>query len=744
MFRKKKDNKKEKYSINEQNSKLYEEEEIPNLFSSDRKTVRTLCSPDGVNPNPLGYMIINDGSKDIYICTMYIDKMPRRATFAETFQELQDYPHTTSNIYISPLLVSEASKMLDKRVVELDSELLAAERETDRNRYRKIGKKMSNTEAWADSIEGGENVMYRVAMTFSIWAESLDELNDLCSGIHDIAKEKRIDLVSAYSVQPEAYLSAAPLNYVEKWKVGLLSDRVFKYHIMDRYSLSTIFNHTKSHFSHKNGILAGHNMATGQPVLVDPYDSGHDGYNIVVTGITGVGKSASLKMWTSRLMEIFDYKLAVVDYDSPNGMEGEYVTTVAVHGGVVYQIKNGSENKLNPFELEEELIYNTKTGSEERALFVQDKVSDCTYILLSMIKAGKENIEFDTDTFLSAIVANCVFELYAEREIIEGKPDSLYQTNVKTDGDNIFTSGRKKKELPTISDFYIKLLKKRKENTDEFYEKAYALALAGMEPFIQEVIYTEQSVTIINRLEYEQLPVDTNGRKVKMINGIDEIVYRKVGIKTYFDGQSTVPVTKDTRCIDIDISQLPKNDRVIAQQIACSFINEFFVKKNSNNPNRIQKCMFLVDEFHNSFDNLETRKYMESLYRQARKRYVSMVTATQALADYEKYEETKAIVKNSAMKILFKQDIMDSAYIRNVTKLTETQISQVTQLGGTIGLGGSAEKKRKGECCLIDNNDNVVFVKVDYLTRTEAKICETDPAEIAKMMAVPVRRGMVG
>ena len=110
----------------------------------------------------------------------------------------------------------------------------------------------------------------------------------------------------------------------------------------------------------------------------------------------------------------------------------------------------------------------------------------------------------------------------------------------------------------------------------------------------------------------------------------------------------------------------------------------------------------------------------------------------------KKYEETKAIVKNSAMKIMFKQDIMDSAYIRTVTKLTATQISQVTQLGGTIGLGGSAEKKRKGECCLIDNNDNVVFVKVDYLTRTEAKICETDPAEIAKMMAVPVRRGMVG
>ena len=133
-----------------------------------------------------------------------------------------------------------------------------------------------------------------------------------------------------------------------------------------------------------------------------------------------------------------------------------------------------------------------------------------------------------------------------------------------------------------------------------------------------------------------------------------------------------------------------------------------------------------------------------ALYRQARKRYVSIVTITQALTDYAQYEETKAIVKNSAMKILFKQDIMDSDFIRKVTPLTETQIMQVTQLGGTVGIDGQVEEKRKGECCIIDNSDTVAFLKVDYLTRTEAKICETDAAKIAKMMAVPVRRGLAG
>ena len=243
-----------------------------------------------------------------------------------------------------------------------------------------------------------------------------------------------------------------------------------------------------------------------------------------------------------------------------------------------------------------------------------------------------------------------------------------------------------------------------------------------MEPYVNEIIYSEKTITLFDRTQYDELPVDQYGVKSAQIDGEQERVYLKRGVKSYFDGQSTARVSEDTQMVDIDISSLPEAERNVAQHVATSFLNEYLIKKNSSNPKKLQKLIILIDEFHRTFPYEAARNLVAALYRQARKRYVSIVTITQALTDYAQYEETKAIVKNSAMKILFKQDIM----------------------GGTVGIDGQVEEKRKGECCIIDNSDTVAFLKVDYLTRTEAKICETDAAKIAKMMAVPVRRGLAG
>ena len=126
-------------------------------------------------------------------------------------------------------------------------------------------------------------------------------------------------------------------------------------------------------------------------------------------------------------------------------------------------------------------------------------------------------------------------------------------------------------------------------------------------------------------------------------------------------------------------------------------------------------------------------KFIESMYRQGRKRYVSIFTITQAFADYNVCKETQAIAKNSAMKILYKQARMDTSFVREVTPLTESQLDAVMSLSGSADANGEYDNSRKGECCIIDNDDTVVFIKVDYL-RSEARICETDPEKRAAML----------
>ena len=106
---------------------------------------------------------------------------------------------------------------------------------------------------------------------------------------------------------------------------------------------------------------------------------------------------------------------------------------------------------------------------------------------------------------------------------------------------------------------------------------------------------------------------------------------------------------------------------------------------------------------------------------------------TQALVDYNVNEETRAILKNSAMKIIFKQDKMDSDFVKKVTPLTDIQLKRIMGMGGGKNALGEYDDSRKGELCLIDNNIDVVFIKVDYLKETEAVICETDAENRAKL-----------
>lgn len=708
--------------------------DYPDLFSSHRKDVKVLCAPDGVQPNTLAYLEMVDGPKRVYISNMYIDKISSRSGFAETYADLFNYPNTVAKVDIQPISRTSAEKMLDKHITGLDSELYAATAEGNRNAQRKFSKKISESETWAVEIENGENLFYRVGFLFTLYAETVDELNDACIGFYNRAKEKGIDVVSTYSIHPEAYMSNAPLNSMMNIGIGPFKDTVVKYHILDRYGLSTIYNHTQANFSHRNGILAGRNMDTGRPALIDPYDNSHDNYNMIVSGVSGVGKSATLKMWTSRWMEIKSYKFACIDFDSSNGQEGEYAPNVRAHGGVVYQIKSESENVMNPFEITEELEYNQKLGIEERRLYVTSKCDEVTAAIINMITNGKEANDLEIATFLDEVVLNAVNELYSERGIREGEPDSLYTDGNLNDGR--LSAGKVKKILPTLSDLMFKLLLHQKKNKSEFHAKAYAIAIAGLSKWVRDVIYSEESLTRFSKEQYESFEFDEFGNRYAFIGGVKEKVKRIQGSKPYFDGLSTVDFDQNTKAVDIDLSGLPsEQDKFFAQQIAIMFIQEKMVKKNSSNPNKLQPFIFLIDEIHNMFKYTLSIKIIASLYRQARKRYVSMCTCVQALADYNVNDDTRAMVKNSSMKIMFKQDIMDMGFISEVTPLTDIQISRVTMLGGKKDMmTQQVNNSRKGELCLIDNNNNVVFIKVDYLVSTESVICETDPAKLARMM----------
>lgn len=245
-----------------------------NLFGEARKSVKELVICDGVDPNNNGYLVLNDSGQDIYVMCMYIEKNKRKNDFAVTYEKLMNTKGVTTSIYIEPMRDGKAVRTMDKRVLILDSEQQGAAKDGDRNRYRKLGSKLRDTEKYADDVESGNNNLYEVSFIFVLWNTSLEQLMIDVNEFHNTALNSgNIELCSCYSTHPEAFLSAAPMNRLYKAGTGLVKTCCVKKHVMDTYSLSCIFNHTRSDFYHENGIIAGRNMSTGRPATFDCYRS---------------------------------------------------------------------------------------------------------------------------------------------------------------------------------------------------------------------------------------------------------------------------------------------------------------------------------------------------------------------------------------------------------------------------------------------------------------------------------------
>ena len=126
----------ESFSANSDNSNVIitatQENISDNIFFQNRKSIKELVAPIGINPNPLEYMVIADNETNVFTLCYYIHKMPRNTTFAITFSVLCNYPNVTSSIFIEPVLEGKASKLLDKRVLSLETEICDAEKTKDK------------------------------------------------------------------------------------------------------------------------------------------------------------------------------------------------------------------------------------------------------------------------------------------------------------------------------------------------------------------------------------------------------------------------------------------------------------------------------------------------------------------------------------------------------------------------------------------------------------------------------------
>ena len=714
--------------------------------------LRSMVAPDAIDPGPNGYMILDDGGREVFVRSFTIQAMPNRTNFAYTFSGLFNFANCTSSVFVSPISDAEMKRKIDRHLVVLETEYLDAEGNS--NRTRELRNKYGELEGWAEDLESGDNSFYNVGFLFTLYADSKNELDRMTDRFRSIANDKQILIANCFAVQAEAYMANAPFNMSVSTSSSTFEGKVVKEFQMDIFSVSTIYNYTQASFTHKKGVPIGHDMFTQQPISFDVYDPSHDGFTVCFFGKTGVGKSLLIKIMAYRYI-LHGYRFVAVDSQRKKGTtEGEFAGLAKMVNGMNFQIasdtsevvgtsgKKKKRNILNIFDIHESkrtIMNGAEQGYEIRDLALNDQIVLIVNSLMVMIQGGKDLNDEILVKQIKERVTDVVKQLFEEAGIYNGKPDSLYEYGTVVEGGGL-TSGKVKKQMPTIHMFYQKALifARHEQGTD--YQKAWDMILSGLKEYVRELYYTKKTLTFLDMEEeqYNELPVSVDGlgtRQIEINGQIEEVVKIK-GIRPYYDGQSTLTISKSCRFTNIDISMLPEDEKVVARQIAFMVVNESFIKTNSELLDEADKLCAIFDEAHENFKLLFTRETLENIARTARKRHVGLFLSTQTVKEYDRTPETQDILKQAAAKFVAKQDGVDKEYLMKALQITEAHADIiVNKLGGTTTQTGEISHKHRGEFCLIDNR-KVAFVKVDYFPSTEALAAETSAEGIARSISI--------
>ena len=582
-----------------------------NRLEINKSSIHDLMAPSGVDCSHFDYLeIFSKVSR--FARTFYITTIPRQATFPYFLAPLYEFGDANTSVYINPINESDSIKDLGKSIVELESERMVANNRGDINRLSVLGTKQAEAEDLRDQIAAGYNKLFDATIVCTLFAYSKAELDKNSEVLTMEASKNQLGLKTAWALQEEGFKSNLPLN----------DNRISRKHTFDRGSMATVFPFVNADAGMNTGIPIGINKQTGLPLIFDNFSRSLTNYNMIIFGKSGSGKSVTIKTIMARSAILMGVENLVLD------AEGEYTVVADSLRGINVDISPTSNTIINIFDLETEIVKDEITGRDRIELNVENKVEDVTQALLTMARGATKSEEVNELT--KQIIAEIVSEEYKARGITND-PESLYEEGSEASG-----LGRVKKEMPTISSWYDRLVKKNGENTIDTYQYHFDYLIKVMKQYCKKF----------------------NGQMA------------------YFDGQSTFELLDSCPFININISKLEERfARPLAQQILLSWIWEKYVKKNSEDRSKARSKRVLVDEAWMLLAYPEAVDFLNTMARHARKRNVSLTVVSQKFQDFYENKNCQAVLTSAETKLFLAQDKAEIEYLKEVFKLSEGEAS---------------------------------------------------------------------
>ncbi|HEX3568531.1 MAG TPA: DUF87 domain-containing protein [Candidatus Saccharimonadales bacterium] len=235
------------------------------------------------------------------------------------------------SMFIYPVESQLVLDNLRKKVTQLEAGIQI---DSEKGRVRDPQKQAAilDAEEMRDKLQVGEERFFRFGLYFTIYANSLEELEFVSHKVESMLGQQLVYSKAATSQQEQGLNSTVPQ----------FTDQLQIRRNMSTGAISTSFPFTSADLSQDNGILYGINMHNSGLVIFDRFSL--ENGNSVVFAKSGAGKSFTVKLEALRSL-MMGTEIFIID------PENEYERMSDAVGGAYVRLSLSSTTRINPFDL---------------------------------------------------------------------------------------------------------------------------------------------------------------------------------------------------------------------------------------------------------------------------------------------------------------------------------------------------------------------------------------------------------
>lgn len=306
--------------------RVHEELEVDAAFKKGITALRDFIAPSSIEYEKTHFQL---GTR--FARTYYVYGYPRQLTTGWMSSMVNLDEVMDLSLYIYPVESQIVLENLRKKVAQLEA---GRQIDAEKGRVRDPAKEsaIEDAEEMRTKLQVGEERFFRFGFYFTLYANTMDELEYMAHKIESILGQQLVYSKPASSQQEQGLNSTVP-QFVDQLQIR---------RNMNTGAISTSFPFTSADLTQDNGVLYGINMHNSGLVIFDRFTL--ENGNAVVFAKSGAGKSFTVKLEALRSL-MLGTEIFIID------PENEYQRMAEAVGGAYVRLSLNSPTRINPFEL---------------------------------------------------------------------------------------------------------------------------------------------------------------------------------------------------------------------------------------------------------------------------------------------------------------------------------------------------------------------------------------------------------